>query len=754
MPGNFLKRLLSRRGQASKPPETESIRSHNDFASGHHGEGQGTDSSFDNDSAKFAPGSTEFVTTPSPHTRPLICKPEPRDDCVSSRPRSHFNDSTVLCARASGGVEKAVTARDVYVRNLRKREMMAVRAAREPKHVQEWGFYLKGYSEVPLPGPTVLSSRSTRIANIVERVALKITRGQGRHNLSTPPDPPPRKSNFSYLSAPPSVAEAKRLATTIELVLQKPRKAQVESEQIVVNAKRAFKTSYASVSFVEWESEVVIAGYGYNQAFIPRNMSIGAHVILSSEVMVLADAKNDWRMKGNPLVCNAPCMRFYAGAPLITRNGHAVGVLAIFDPEPRAEFELSSRRKLQDFAKSLMSDFEDPLKDKRNLEQHVDHRIRRAPTKPPLNIPVFEKKDVPHRDTEPRTRTQRRIARNAAKDRSQPQQPKDYCDVERRVIEDTPPPSDHSFDDPPDVNNADLQAIVLSALDQVPAPSISHSKPSFSRRCSNRDRNRDSGRRTPPQTPPRPPSVAIARTRISRPSYEVPSERNLTIASPPYVDTDDERYSPTESHLAGSTVTSTPNAVSAAPAKQLDRPHLSPDTLKPVTEANFKLCLLTLEHDYDFIYLMRICSFGPPSLGGGQGSVTTRLLFSHGNLDPHLHLDPWLHLDALRSAGATTYKIPKQSSSYDPIVYSLGIIIPIIRDGYPDAATEVGMSKPSCEGIDSFSIDYCNCMGGVVLAAFGKQPGDVNDLSSDVVASVASITRAGYAFKDLVVGAY
>ncbi len=67
-------------------------------------------------------------------------------------------------------------------------------------------------------------------------------------------------------------------------------KALENAERIIIDAKRSFKTKYASISFIERDHEVMIAKWGYDQATIPRDISIGAHAILSSEIMVLADA--------------------------------------------------------------------------------------------------------------------------------------------------------------------------------------------------------------------------------------------------------------------------------------------------------------------------------------------------------------------------------------------------------------------------------------------------------------------------------
>lgn len=388
-----------------------------------------------------------------------------------------------------------------------------------------------------------------------------------------------------------------------------------------------------------------------------------------------------------------------------------------------------------------MLTYEEASKDEGRQEQHTRSPLKSPIMKSPLPIPVAEKTSVPCRSTEPRTRTQRRIARMAAGKEPQPPQ----LNNERPMIEDTPPPSDHSFDDPPDAHAVDVRAVISSTVDRVPTTSITQPGTALSHYCS----KRDSGIRTPPQTPPRPYLTSVAGTRIPRPTHGVPSNKTLTIALPPYLGGEDEHSSPTESHLAGSTVTSTPNTVNVAPYRQHDRLPHSLDSLMPVSEATSSLCLLALNLDYDLIYLLRVRSLGSPNYGGDQQSIATQLLFSRGMPDPCPAFNAPLHLQALKSAGGLIYENREQDLSHDPIVFTSGLITPIVRDDPPSTAVHEGQSIPSCEGVGNFPADE-DCMGGVVLAVFKKQPGGRDDFSPDVVDSIA---RAGHALKTLLVDA-
>ncbi|HEU4950974.1 MAG TPA: ATP-binding protein [Holophagaceae bacterium] len=80
----------------------------------------------------------------------------------------------------------------------------------------------------------------------------------------------------------------------------------------------------------------------------PRRLSFCAHAVAANDRLEIPDATRDPRFADNPFVTGPPHLRFYAGEPLRDPEGHPLGTLCIFGPEPRV---------LDDEARALLRDF-------------------------------------------------------------------------------------------------------------------------------------------------------------------------------------------------------------------------------------------------------------------------------------------------------------------------------------------------------------------------------------------------------------
>lgn len=123
-------------------------------------------------------------------------------------------------------------------------------------------------------------------------------------------------------------------------------------------ASNALGTEIALVSLIDRDRQWFKSKQGLDVSETPRDQAFCDHAIKTPDVMVVADAKTDPRFIDNPLVTGDPNIAFYAGAPLITKDGHALGTLCVIDSKPRPDFNAEDRQILSDIAASVMTEIE------------------------------------------------------------------------------------------------------------------------------------------------------------------------------------------------------------------------------------------------------------------------------------------------------------------------------------------------------------------------------------------------------------
>lgn len=145
------------------------------------------------------------------------------------------------------------------------------------------------------------------------------------------------------------VNETERLRQLHELdILDTAPERQLD--EIAAIAAVLFEVPIALVSLVDGERQWFKARVGLAATETPRNVSFCAHAILSNDVLLVPDALVDQRFADSPLVIGPPHIRFYAGAPLKTPSGQALGTLCVIDSRPRPDFSDAQSQRLRRLA--------------------------------------------------------------------------------------------------------------------------------------------------------------------------------------------------------------------------------------------------------------------------------------------------------------------------------------------------------------------------------------------------------------------
>lgn len=90
----------------------------------------------------------------------------------------------------------------------------------------------------------------------------------------------------------------------------------------------------ALISLVDARRQWFMSRVGLRTREAPRSVAFCAHTILGSEPLIVEDTTLDARFATNPLVTGHPALRFYAGFPLLTGDGAAIGTLCVMGLSP------------------------------------------------------------------------------------------------------------------------------------------------------------------------------------------------------------------------------------------------------------------------------------------------------------------------------------------------------------------------------------------------------------------------------------
>ncbi len=134
------------------------------------------------------------------------------------------------------------------------------------------------------------------------------------------------------------------------------------------------------VSLLDESREWFKSTFGTEMIAIEREQGFCAHGILQPDdtTFTIVDALTDPRFATHPFVIGDPQLRFYCGAPLITKSGQKIGMLCVHDFKPRHDFDDRKKAILQQFAQITMDEinFHRSEFERNILIGELSHRVK------------------------------------------------------------------------------------------------------------------------------------------------------------------------------------------------------------------------------------------------------------------------------------------------------------------------------------------------------------------------------------------
>jgi anti-sigma regulatory factor (Ser/Thr protein kinase) len=128
-------------------------------------------------------------------------------------------------------------------------------------------------------------------------------------------------------------------------------------DDLTILASHICETPIALITLIDSERQWFKSKVGVSLSETPREISFCARAIQQSDLFVIPDASKDPRFSSNPFVVSDPKIRFYAGAPFTSSDGHPLGTLCVVDMVPR-QLTPSQEAALLALSRQVQAQFE------------------------------------------------------------------------------------------------------------------------------------------------------------------------------------------------------------------------------------------------------------------------------------------------------------------------------------------------------------------------------------------------------------
>lgn len=165
-------------------------------------------------------------------------------------------------------------------------------------------------------------------------------------------------------------------------------------------ARRLFGVPISLVSLIDEDRQWFKSAQGLEVSETSREVSFCGHAINQAGLFIVPNVLNDERFFDNPLVTDAPNIRFYAGYVLKVRQGINIGTLCLIDSKPR-EMDEEDQQLLQDLGEMIEQEIKSiqlatldeltMISNRRGFMTLVDHSLKVCRrNKLPISIVLFD----------------------------------------------------------------------------------------------------------------------------------------------------------------------------------------------------------------------------------------------------------------------------------------------------------------------------------------------------------------------------